>query len=445
MERRTNLPHMVHGGYHHTAEAAEDAEITHVRPGTKCGEYLRRFWMPVAMVSELGEAPLRVRVLGEDLILFRDGEGRVGLLHKHCIHRRASLEFGRIEDRGLRCCYHGWLFGVDGAILETPAEPPESRLREKLCQPAYPAREYQGLIFAYLGPPEAAPEFPVFDAFVVPDTAAANYCVRYDCNWLQIMDNSMDPVHSSFLHTTISGPQFSDIFGALPVVDYHERKIGFFYTNARRVGDHVWIRTHDNISPNMAQSGAVTSLDASRQLLFGRAGFSRWIVPVDDSHSKVLALRYFGPKSDPPKAEDKTLEAFEMLESGGLRNRTYAERQRNPSDFEALEGQGPIVAHARENMASTDLGIAMRRQRLRKAVRALAAGEAPIQPSALAVNGIVPSHGGDTVLHLPARANDRAYILDVSRQVARIYVEEETHPFAERCERVERRLAALGR
>jgi nitrite reductase/ring-hydroxylating ferredoxin subunit len=444
MERRVERTHAPYAGYLHTNEPAEDAELTHVRPGTPCGEYLRRFWMPVARAQELDNGPAEIRVLGETLVAFRDGQGRAGLLHKHCIHRRASLAFGRVEGRGIRCCYHGWLFGVDGRIIETPGEPPASTLKDKLCQPSYPAREFKGLLFGYLGPPNAVPAFPHFESFETPETENATYDVRYDCNWLQIMDNSMDPVHSTFLHTTINGPQFADIFGALPVVDYHERPIGFFYTNARRIGGHIWIRTHDNISPNMAQSGAVTSLDATKIRHFGRAGFSRWIVPIDDTHSKVLAFRYFGPTSDPKRPEDLTETAFQSLEAGSPRERPMAERKRSPSDFEALESQGPIVVHARENMATSDVGVAMRRTRLRRAIRALAEGHAPVQPMDIAIDGRVPSHSGDVVLNVPKRTNDdRALILEVSRQVAKVYVEEEARPFGDRRAAIERRLAAL--
>ena len=110
-------------GYHRTRSGEVDTELTATGPGTPCGEYLRRYWQPVAMTSELADLPLRVELLGEALVLFRDGSGQIGLVHKNCPHRRASLEFGKCEDRGIRCCYHGWLFDVDGTILETPGEP----------------------------------------------------------------------------------------------------------------------------------------------------------------------------------------------------------------------------------------------------------------------------------------------------------------------------------
>ena len=112
-----------YSGYYGTDLPSENKELTHVQPGTAAGEYLRRFWHAISLSSELKDLPLLVRILGEDLVLFRDLSGRLGLLHRHCAHRRASLEFGKLEERGIRCCYHGWLFDVDGTILETPGEP----------------------------------------------------------------------------------------------------------------------------------------------------------------------------------------------------------------------------------------------------------------------------------------------------------------------------------
>ena len=148
-----------------------DGELVRIGPGTPCGEYLRRFWHPVAMSSEIAELPVALRILGEDLVVFRDGDGRVGLVHRHCPHRRASLEYGDCRQRGIRCCYHGWHFDVDGALLEAPGQSPEAqaRLKERVRLGAYPAFEYQGLVFAYLGPPDETPEFPVYDTLELAD------------------------------------------------------------------------------------------------------------------------------------------------------------------------------------------------------------------------------------------------------------------------------------
>jgi len=130
-----------YSGYHHRQVPQEDAELTHVGPDTPCGEYMRRFWQPVCYSDELKDLPLRVRILGEDLVAFRDGSGAVGLLELHCPHRGTSLEFGLVGAKGIRCCYHGWLFDADGTILETPGEPANSTLKDRLFHGAYPVHE----------------------------------------------------------------------------------------------------------------------------------------------------------------------------------------------------------------------------------------------------------------------------------------------------------------
>ena len=131
-----------------------DTELAHIGAGTRMGEFMRRFWQPVCLADQLTDLPLAIRVLGEDLVAFRDKTGNVGVLHRHCSHRGTSLEYGIVSEKGLRCCYHGWLFDVDGTVIETPGEPPGSKLRDSLRHGAYPAFEYKGLVFAYLGPPQ---------------------------------------------------------------------------------------------------------------------------------------------------------------------------------------------------------------------------------------------------------------------------------------------------
>jgi phenylpropionate dioxygenase-like ring-hydroxylating dioxygenase large terminal subunit len=205
-----------YGGYLHREVPEEDTELSHVGPDTPCGEYLRRFWQPICFSDELKDLPHPVKILGEELVVFRDQSGAVGLLELHCPHRGASLEYGLIDARGIRCCYHGWLFAPDGTILETPGEPAHSTLKERLCHGAYPTHEYGGMVFAYMGPPDRQPSFPVYDSFVRPGyrlLPGPKYF--YPCNWLQIMENVMDPVHTAFLHTIVSGSQFTDEFGVL--------------------------------------------------------------------------------------------------------------------------------------------------------------------------------------------------------------------------------------
>ena len=164
-EDHRNTPY---NAYHSAPVPPEDAELTHVEGRSPGGEYLRRFWQPVALASEVKDLPLKVRMLGEDLILFRSTAGEYGLLEKHCPHRGTSLEFGGADACGLRCCYHGWLFAPDGTILETPGDPPTSTMKDRLCHGAYPVKEYNGLIIGYFGPPGTVPEFPIYDSYDVP-------------------------------------------------------------------------------------------------------------------------------------------------------------------------------------------------------------------------------------------------------------------------------------
>ena len=151
-------------GYHQVHTAKIDEEISLIEPKTPCGEFFRRYWHPVSLTSDIGQQPLPVKILGEDLVLFRTKNGKIGLVHRQCPHRNASLVFGKCEKRGIRCCYHGWLFAPDGQIIETPGEAGDStaakNIRERLRLGAYPVIEYNGLVFAYMGPPEEIPDFP---------------------------------------------------------------------------------------------------------------------------------------------------------------------------------------------------------------------------------------------------------------------------------------------
>ena len=198
-----------YAGRQQTRDIPADQELTQVGPDTLCGEYLRRFWQPVILSSELGDLPKTVRILGEDLVLFRTKKGEIGLLDKHCCHRGTSLEYGIITDEGISCCYHGWHYAVDGTILETPNDP-KSRIKDELRSTAYPTHEFKNIIFAYMGPPKTVPEFPLLDTLVDPETDYIPYSLLYPCNWLQVLENTQDPVHSVFLHARVSGVQFHE-------------------------------------------------------------------------------------------------------------------------------------------------------------------------------------------------------------------------------------------
>jgi len=186
----------------------ENEFLTRTGPGTPCGELIRRYWQPVALSEELeGEAPLKVKVLGEELVLFRDDQGRVGLLGLHCAHRGADLSLGRIEDGGLRCLYHGWLYDIQGRCLEQPAEPPDSDFKNKIRHRAYPCREVAGIVFAYLGTGEP-PVLPEYEPLVAPDEHRFVYKVFHDCNYLQAHEGEIDPAHLSYLHRRTKQPSW---------------------------------------------------------------------------------------------------------------------------------------------------------------------------------------------------------------------------------------------
>ena len=183
----------------------DDLEILQSGPNTPMGEYMRRYWQPVCLSQELTDVPKAIKILHEELVAFRDRGGRVGVLHRKCAHRGTSLEFGIVQQRGIRCCYHGWHYDVDGTLLETPAEPPESRLKDTVCQGAYPAFERDGLVFAYMGPPGQQPAFPVYEGYVLPEgTRLVPFSNVFDCNWLQVYENQIDHYHTALLHNNMT-------------------------------------------------------------------------------------------------------------------------------------------------------------------------------------------------------------------------------------------------
>lgn len=358
-------------GYHRRAVPAPDPELTAVGPGTPCGEYLRRFWQPVAFARDLTGAPLRVRILGEDLVVFRDRSGRVGVLHLHCAHRGTSLEFGIPVERGIRCCYHGWVYDVDGRCLETPGEPRGSRLRERVCQGAYPALEFTGLVFAYLGPPDRRPVFPLYDSYDIEGyrlMPAAKFVLP--CNWLQVKDNSMDPVHTAFLHALSSGYQFTEAFGAVPELDWLTTDAGMVYIATRRVGDLAWVRVCDFMPPNVHQFTREIE-EAKEEKPPTRPVIIRWAVPNDDTHTTNFELAQVDP------AWELSPEEVARPGFGQSDDRPHAERQRQPADFDAQSSQRPIAVHALEHLGSTDRGVIMLRRIVRDGIRAVASGGDP--------------------------------------------------------------------
>ncbi|MCL6593139.1 MAG: Rieske 2Fe-2S domain-containing protein [Alicyclobacillus sp.] len=184
-------------------KASENERITRVGPGTPMGHVFRRYWVPALLSEELPEPdcpPVKVRLLAEDLVAFRDSTGRVGLFEAYCPHRRAHLFWGRNEECGLRCAYHGWKFDVDGRCVDMPNEPPDSRFKQNVRIPAYPCWEKGGIIWTYMGPPALQPPTPDYEWLRAPETHRFVSKTFEDCNYLQALEGGIDTSHSSFAH-----------------------------------------------------------------------------------------------------------------------------------------------------------------------------------------------------------------------------------------------------
>ncbi|MDA0238698.1 MAG: Rieske 2Fe-2S domain-containing protein [Proteobacteria bacterium] len=341
------------------------------------GELMRRYWQPVAISAQVKEDPIKVKVLGEDLIVFRDKKDRPGLLHNRCCHRGTTLYYGRVEDEGIRCCYHGWMFDVEGRCVDMPCEADNGvGIREKVRQPWYEVQERYGLIFAYMGPPEKRPAFtrwsnledvqegqkllqvgPVF-------ASGADRSVDYiDCNWLQHWENTLDPFHVQVLHATFSTVQFVEEFGIMPTVDWGSDELGAHYVAYRDLEDG---RKVDRVTcvwwPNTRSVPSV-------ELKPGPGHNLSWVVPQDDETCRSFAV-FKVP-------EDFEMEGAEAIPGKKWSEMTEEEHRRYPGDWEAQSGQGPISLHSEEHLAGSDGAIRLIRAGLRDQLKTLENGGDP--------------------------------------------------------------------
>jgi nitrite reductase/ring-hydroxylating ferredoxin subunit len=353
-----------------------DEQLARVGAGTPMGELLRRYWQPVGLSGDATAVPRRVRVLGEDLILFRDGRGRPGLLHPRCTHRGTTLYYGKVEDDGIRCCYHGWLFDVRGRCLDQPCEPGGGLHRDRVRQPWYPVREHHGLVFAYLGPPERKPVFRTFDVLtdlddgelvVADDTGVGTGgAAVVPCNWLQHYENVMDPFHVPVLHGSFSGGQFVADMVVVPEVVWSDTAHGVMSTQDRVLeSGRRFRRRTEVVLPN------VRVVPDPRVSAYGRGQLVGWVVPIDDTSFRLYNLgrvRDAGALA----AQRSTFEGRAWHEL------TEAEHQRLPGDYEAQVGQGPVTLHSEEHLTATDRGVSRLRRLLRRQLAAVAAGGDPL-------------------------------------------------------------------
>ncbi|HEV7716462.1 MAG TPA: aromatic ring-hydroxylating dioxygenase subunit alpha [Steroidobacteraceae bacterium] len=367
--------------------------LTEVGPGTPCGELMRRYWQPIAASADVRDLPRKVTVLGEELVLFRDRTGRAGLLYPRCMHRGTSLFYGRIEADGLRCCYHGWLFDVQGRCLDQPCEPDGGRHRENARQPWYPVEERYGLVFAYLGPPEKKPVLPLYDNLeaIGPDeemwSSVGGFGATGDASlsvvpysWLHMNDNVMDPFHVQVLHSTFSGIQFHQKFALMPKVDFFDADHGVCYSAIRQLEDGQEVdRISSWLMPNIM---SVPDIGFKA----GQSSGVSWVVPVDDSHY-VQAFVMKLPKGTP---------GLGLRINGKLWGEmTEEDHQRFPGDFEAQNGQGPISLHSEEHLVTSDRGIMMQRKLLEKQMEVVAQGGDPVGVSFDPARAVVHVRSGN--------------------------------------------------
>jgi phthalate 4,5-dioxygenase oxygenase subunit len=389
----------------------ENEQLCRVGPGTVMGELFRQYQIPALLSKELepGGPPMRVRLLGEDLVAFRTQTGKVGLVGELCSHRLASLYFGRIEPDGMRCVYHGWKYGFEGQCLEMPNVPPEYQFKEKIRHPAYRCAEKGGIIWAYMGKSAEPPPVPDLEFLLVPEQQRFLDNRDYqNCNWLQAMEGGIDPSHGAFLHGPIhtisladpdahrphdSGLKadkgldkaFRDAFATgerTPIVDWHETDYGVVMAGRRNAGDHsyIWRINHFFFPFHTMPPGDPKD-----------AYLGHMWVPVDDEHTVNWRARWspYRPLTE-QECERFQFEHLPATSEPYGQIRLAANRSNNYSmdweihktrkfgiptihleDVAITESQGPIADRRRENLTQADEPIIAVRRKLLEAAKAL--------------------------------------------------------------------------
>lgn len=380
--------------------AEENNLLTQIGPGTPCGELLRRYWQPVALSEELpeGGAPVKVKILTEELVLFRDDQGRVGLLGLNCSHRGTDLSYGRVEDGGLRCLYHGWLYDVEGRCLEQPGEPGGGERRDAIRHLAYPCAEAGGVIFTYMGP-GVPPLLPAYDFLAAPAEYRTVVKIFHNCSFLQGNEGNIDPVHLSFLHQYVSEAQVARqriVQGAnvtdntllgndiAPTIEVEVTDFGLRICTLRKAGsDKHYLRVTNFVMPNLAAFGGSTVGD----------GYAvHWHVPVDDTHHWKYVFMF--SKTKPLDAELRNKSRSELTADYRLTRNAANRYQQNRESMKtqtftgmgfnfqahdafATESQGPVQDRTNEHPVSSDKAILAARKLLLNGIEDVKQGRDP--------------------------------------------------------------------
>ncbi|HEX4554406.1 MAG TPA: aromatic ring-hydroxylating dioxygenase subunit alpha [Xanthobacteraceae bacterium] len=387
--------------------AEQNDRITRTGPDAPAGALLRRYWQPAALVDELaGNRPVKpVKLMGEDLVIFRDERGRYGLIGRACPHRGTDLAYGRLEDGGLRCAFHGWLFDVAGRCLQTPAEPDGSNLCANIRQKAYPVVERSGILFAYLGPGEP-PALPHIDCFVAPGTHTFAFKGMIDCNWLQSLEVGIDPAHTSFLHRFFHDEDPDEGYGKLfrdtsidsdmpmtrimrefprPRIEVEETDYGMRVITLREISA---AKTHVRVTNLMFPNAFVIPM--SREMTI-----SQWHVPIDDRrHYWYAIFTSFGAPVDKDEMRRQRLALYELPDYVPRKNKandygfdpheqahatfTGMGADINVHDQWACESMGAIQDRTNEHLGQSDKAITAYRRLLRAAIDQAGNGGRPL-------------------------------------------------------------------
>ena len=357
--------------------------LTRTAAATPMGELIRRYWIPALLAEEIPEPdcpPVRVRILSEKLVAFRDSHGRVGLVEEHCLHRGTSLFFGRNEACGLRCIYHGWKYDTEGNVLDTPAEPAGSDFKTKLKHVAYPTVEAAGVIFAYLGPRDKMPLFPNYEWTLLPKEQTYVTKGLLECNYLQGLEGECDSSHLSFLHREFTAAGRRQLFAgdAAPEYETEETDFGVRLIATRNAGpDTQYVRVSSFVMPIACWVPA-------------RNRETHIYVPVDDEHAWRYDLGFLRDRE--PTVEDwnrKSQIGPDYRRIRNLQNNYLQDRQRQATtdytgienflnhDGCATESMGPIFDRSREHLGMSDKAVIAVRKFLINALKQFQDGKEP--------------------------------------------------------------------
>ncbi len=362
----------------------ENKLVTEVGAGTPLGEIMRLYWLPACLTEEISTPdcpPVRVKILGEELVAFRNTDGKVGLLEEYCPHRLASMFLGRNEENGLRCVYHGWKFDVDGDCTDMPNEPIESRFKEKVFLKSYPTRELGGVVWTYMGPKEKMPEPPGMEWLRAP-AAHHNVSVTHEyCNYLQAIEGGIDTVHSSFLHdNNLSDLTHFKRLDQAPRLEVERTPYGFRYAGIRDIGEKGrYVRIYQFVLPfhQFRSAQVVYEHGSGSRKSIPQIRGHMW-VPMDDENTlifnwifaieedKPLTREYIhkyeagagrGPEGE-TRVRHRTRANDWLIDREVQRTRTYTGiKGVNTQDLAVQESMGPIEDRTREHLGTTDKAI----------------------------------------------------------------------------------------